>query len=137
MEIPAPVLRWAGHARVDVARPLVVGGGPLGERRLVPVTGGRVTGDWDGVVLAGGADWQEVHSDGSITLSARYPVQLSDGSTVCFVARGARAAASADGRFRTTLFFDGDTADTTSATVYLADGRKTDGAVEFDIFEVS
>ena len=137
MEIAAPVLRWAGHARVEVSAPVSLGPGPQGERRVVPVTGGRVTGAWDGVVLVGGADWQEVHADGSVTLSARYPVALSDGRTVCFVARGARPAASADGRFRTSLFFEGDTADATSTTVYVADGRKVDGAVEFDIFEVA
>lgn len=137
MEIAAPVLRWVGHARVVVGKPLTIGSGPIGERRLAPVTGGRVTGAWDGVVLAGGADWQEVYSDGSVSLSARYPVRLRDGNIVCFVARGARPAASVDGRFRTTLFFDGDTSDATSATVYLADGRKVDNAVEFDIFEVA
>ncbi len=137
MQIEAPVLRWVGHARVEVEAPVSLGPGPQGERRVVPVTGGRVTGAWDGVVLAGGADWQEVHADGSVTLSARYPVALSDGRTVCFVARGARPAAGAGGGFRTSLLFDGDTADATSATVYVADGRKVEGAVEFDIFEVA
>lgn len=137
IEIEPPVLRWVGHARVEVSAPVSLGRGLHGERRVVPVTGGRVTGAWDGVVLAGGADWQELHADGSTTLAARYPVALSDGRTVCFVARGSRPGASPGGRFRTSLFFEGDTADETSATVFVADGRKVDGAVEFDIFEVA
>ncbi len=136
-QIKAPVLRWVGHARVEVSAPVSLGLGPQGERRVVPVTGGRVTGAWDGVVLAGGADWQEIHADGSVTLAARYPVALSDGRAVCFVARGSRPAASSDGRFRTSLFFEGGTGDATSSTVYVADGRKVAGAVEFDIFEVA
>ena len=70
MQIEAPVLRWVGHARVEVSAPVSLGSGPQGERRVVPVTGGRVTGAWDGVVLAGGADWQEVHADGSATMKA-------------------------------------------------------------------
>ena len=96
-----------------------------------------MTGAWDGVILSGGADWQEVHGDGTTTIAARYPVSLSDGFTVCFVARGVRPASSVEGRFRTSLLVEGDTPDATSTTVYVADGRKVDGAVEFDIFEVS
>ncbi|MEO8105882.1 MAG: DUF3237 domain-containing protein [Actinomycetes bacterium] len=136
-EIEPPVLRWVGNAIVEVGKPLSVGRGPQGERRIVPVSGGRVTGAWDGVVQAGGADWQEVHTDGTTTLAARYPVMLSDGRTVCFVARGVRPAASVNGGFRTSLLVEGDTVDATSTTVYVAEGRKVDGAVEFDIFEVS
>ena len=137
IEIGSPVLRWVGHARVEGAPAVALGAGPLGDRRMVPLTGGQVTGAWNGVVLAGGADWQCVHPDGVVTLSARYPVQLDDGRTVCFVARGARPAEAADGRFSTSLLLEGETKDNSAGTVYVADGRKVDGVVEFDIYEVT
>jgi hypothetical protein len=136
IEIAAPALRWVGHARVEGAPPVPLGTGPLGDRRMVPLRAGQVTGAWNGVVLEGGADWQCVHSDGSVTLAARYPVRLDDDCTVCFVARGTRREEAADGRFATSLLLEGETADDSAATVFVAEGRKVERAVEFNIFEV-
>ena len=42
-------LEFIGQVEVAVAPPLVVGAGPLGQRRIVPILGGRVTGPrWPG-----------------------------------------------------------------------------------------
>ena len=39
---------------------------PYGERRLIDITGGRVTGPkLNGRILPGGADWQIIRSDGA------------------------------------------------------------------------
>lgn len=47
------------EARVKVDRPLVIGPGSHGLRRVVPISGGSVDGPaLRGVVVPGGADWQ-------------------------------------------------------------------------------
>lgn len=75
---------------VEVAAPQSVGAGPAGERRCVPITGGRVRGRLNGIVLAGGADWQVLRPDGSADLDARYMLALDDGTQVEVWSRGLR-----------------------------------------------
>jgi len=48
-------------------------------RRCVPILGGVVAGDFSGEVLPGGADWQQIGSDGAIEIDARYVLKLSQG----------------------------------------------------------
>ena len=43
----------------------------VGHRRVVPITGGRVTGLIDAVILPGGADWQVIRPDGTIEIDTR------------------------------------------------------------------
>lgn len=135
--IAAPKLRWVARATVEVGTPIPLHSTPDGQHRLVPVHGGQVVGEWRGVILGGGADWQTVHEDGSVGIDARYPVRLEDGSTVCFIARGVRPSGSPRGEFSTSLMLQGDAPADLSATVYLAVGQKATDAVEFDIFEVA
>ena len=55
----------------------------IGERRIVPITGGEVAGpQLQGTILPGGADWQVVCSDGTALLEARYVVETDDGALV-------------------------------------------------------
>jgi len=57
----APRLERLFRATVETGVPLSVGVGPLGERRIIPITGGRFEGErLSGDVLPGGADWQLV-----------------------------------------------------------------------------
>jgi len=51
----------------------------VANRRCIAITGGTVTGRYIGKVLAGGADWQTVGSDGAIEIDARYVLELSEG----------------------------------------------------------
>jgi hypothetical protein len=62
-----------------------------GHRRIIPVVGGTVTGDFTGSILAGGADWQTVRADGSIEIDGRYSAQADDGSLLYIRARGVRS----------------------------------------------
>ncbi len=135
--IAAPRLRWVAHAAVEVGAPIPLDVVPDGRRQLIPVRGGRVTGEWNGTILDGGADRQTVHDDGSVTIDARYPVQIGDGTTVTFIARGVRLVGGGDGAFSTSLLLEGAAPEGIGATVYLATGCKGVGAVEFDIFEVA
>jgi len=61
-----------------------------GHRRIIPVVGGTVTGDFAGTILAGGADWQTVRADGSIEIDGRYSARGDDGSLLYIRARGVR-----------------------------------------------
>ncbi len=63
-----------------------------GRRRVIPITGGTVTGAITGEVLPGGADWQTVRPDGVTLLTARYTVRLADGATVGVINSGVRRA---------------------------------------------
>ena len=62
-----------------------------GHRRIIPVVGGTVTGDFAGTILAGGADWQTVRADGSIEIDGRYSARGDDGSFLYIRARGVRS----------------------------------------------
>lgn len=64
---------------IDVGKPVVIGeiGGVT--RRCIPLLGGVVTGELEGIVLPGGADWQNVLPGGMIELEARYTLQLKAG----------------------------------------------------------
>ena len=62
-----------------------------GHRRIIPVVGGTVEGDFTGSILAGGADWQTVRADGSIEIDGRYSARGDDGSLLYIRARGVRS----------------------------------------------
>jgi Protein of unknown function (DUF3237) len=87
-----PRLEHLLRAVVEIAAPLSVGMTPLGERRIIPITGGRFEGEnIAGDVLAGGADWQLVRSDGTALLEARYTLRTRDGALVYVRNRGVRS----------------------------------------------
>lgn len=93
---PLPVPRVAGTlawtAAVDVATREPLGRTALGERFIVPITGGRFWGgpgfeSFHGIVLAGGADRQLVRSDGIKELTAEYEMQTHDGAVITVLNR--------------------------------------------------
>lgn len=87
-----PRLEHLFRAVVDIAAPLSVGMTPLGERRIIPITGGRFEGEnIAGDVLPGGADWQLVRFDGTALLEARYTLRTRDGALVYVRNRGVRS----------------------------------------------
>ncbi len=92
-----PRLDFVGTVEAEVAAPVVVGAGPAGERRIVPILGGRVSGPrLEGEILPGGADFQLIRPDGVAEIEARYAVRLPDGALVYVVNRGLRHAAPED-----------------------------------------
>jgi uncharacterized protein DUF3237 len=67
-----------------------------GHRRVVPITGGRVSGlvgaeVLEAEILAGGADWQLVRPDGGIEIDTRYSARTADGEYVHFRTSGVRS----------------------------------------------
>ena len=73
-------------------RPLqIIGATPGGYRRVGIVPSGVVEGErLSGRVLDGGADWQQVRSDGSTTLDVRLVLETFDGALIGMTYRGIR-----------------------------------------------
>jgi hypothetical protein len=83
MPLAAPNLEYVFTATVDLAAPIDMGTTDGQHRRIVPITGGLVSGPrLGGIVLAGGADWQAVLPDGSTRVSARYTLRATDGTPI-------------------------------------------------------
>lgn len=74
---------------VRVATPVIVGNDrKAGRRQLIPILDGMFAGEnpvtgapLNGTILPGGVDSQVIFPDGTCRLSARYGVQLDDGSS--------------------------------------------------------
>ncbi len=81
MDIPtAPRTEFVYQAHVDIAERIDLGRAPLGQRFIVPITGGVFEGPLlRGKVLAGGADRQLLRADGVRELDAFYEIQTDDG----------------------------------------------------------
>jgi len=85
------------EVQAEVAAPIVIGAGATGERRIVPIIGGRVSGPrLEGEIMPGGADFQLIRPDGVAEIEARYALRLNDGALVYVVNRGLRHAAPED-----------------------------------------
>ena len=69
--------------------PLTGGAGRLGQRRIIPITGGTVRGPrLNGRVLPGGADYELIRPDGNSRLEAHYGIEAEDGTPIYIVNRG-------------------------------------------------
>ena len=78
-----PRTEFVYEAIAELAPSMALGTGPLGERRMVPITGGTFEGPGlRGKVLAGGADRQLLRKDGVRQLDALYEMQTDDGAII-------------------------------------------------------
>jgi len=69
--------------------PQIVGSGPYGVRRIVPVKGGTITGPkLKGDVLPFGADWLLVRPDDVWELDVRVTIRTDDGELIYVYYRG-------------------------------------------------
>lgn len=139
------------HAELDPI--LRLGTTPYGERRVIGIRGGTVTGArLNGRVLPGGADWQIVRSDGAADIKARYTIESAQGGHILVSSEGLRHGSPevmdklARGEnvdpalyyFRTVMRFE--TAEPSLAwlnkILALARGKREPDAVRLDVFEV-
>jgi Protein of unknown function (DUF3237) len=80
---PTPQLELLCHLAVKVGAPQMIGPVLTGERRIVPILGGRFEGPkMRGEILVGGADWQIVAADGTASLEARYTLRTDDNALI-------------------------------------------------------
>lgn len=87
---PAPVLTPFCELSVDLAPIREMGPGRAGQRRIIPIVGGTVTGRVHGRILNLGADWQTIHADGSADLDTRYAFETEDGALIEIINKGVR-----------------------------------------------
>lgn len=87
----APQLEFLMHIAADVGELMSMGGGPLGERRVVAITGGTFEGPaLQGTIVPGGADWQIARADGVLDIDARYALRTGAGALIRVVSQGYR-----------------------------------------------
>ncbi len=67
-----------------------LGPGRAGQRRIIPISGGRVTGRVSGTIQNIGADWQTIFADGSADIDTRYAFETDDGALIEIVNVGVR-----------------------------------------------
>jgi hypothetical protein len=83
LPILPPRADFIWEAVVEIGPTMMLGAGPTGERRMVPITGGTFAGPrLRGRVLPGGADRQLVRADGVRRLDALYEMQAEDGAVI-------------------------------------------------------
>lgn len=91
MDLPAPSLELVCTLMVELAPIRAMGRGRAGERRIIPIVGGTVSGpELSGRILNVGADWQTVFADGLAELDTRYAMETHDGATIEIINYGYR-----------------------------------------------
>jgi hypothetical protein len=87
----APQFEFLMRIAADVGELQTMGGGPLGERRVVAITGGTFEGpQLQGSILPGGSDWQIARADGVLDIDARYALRTAGGALIRVVSQGYR-----------------------------------------------
>ena len=77
--------------QAELAGIMNLGQTPYGERRIIDILGGTVTGrKLKGRVLPGGADWQIIRADGVADIQARYTIESEAGSRILVSSEGLR-----------------------------------------------
>lgn len=78
--------------KMSAAPPLMLGKTPLGDRRIVAVTGGTFEGPKlrGKVVEEGGSDWILARPDGSLQLNVRVTLKTDDGALIGMSYQGYR-----------------------------------------------
>lgn len=98
MKFPAPpALEHLATLNVQVAAPLDVGMTPFGQRRIISIPEGTVTGaQLNGRVLPGGADFQSIRSATFTDIQARYIIETDEGERIYVENTGIRSGSEAD-----------------------------------------
>lgn len=90
-KLPVPELRHSFTLQVELGKPIELGQGRAGTRRIIPIVGGKAMGpDIHGEILNLGADWQTVFADGAADLDTRYALRTADGAVIEIVNVGSR-----------------------------------------------
>lgn len=97
--LPAPELQHVCDLEVELAPVMEMGAGRAGQRRIIPIIGGKVTGPrLNGRILNLGADWQTIFpaassggpSGGLAELDTRYAMETDDGAVIEIINYGFR-----------------------------------------------
>ena len=146
---PEPI--FTIHA--ELAGIMNLGATPYGERRIIDILGGTVTGPkLQGRILPGGADWQIIRADSAADIQARYTIETEAGGRILVTSDGLRhgpkevleALARGDKvdpalyYFRTVMRFEtaDPEADWMNRILAIARGTREARSVRLDVYEV-
>jgi hypothetical protein len=90
LTLQAPAVRPFCRLEVELAPVIDMGLGRFGQRRIIPIIGGRVSGRVSGTILDLGADWQTVAHDEVAELHARYAFRTGEGAVIEIINQGFR-----------------------------------------------
>jgi hypothetical protein len=90
---PDPKLTFVFEETVTLAADITPGKTAMGERNIVPITGGHFEGPGDGAgikgtILPGGWDWQLRRADGCLWIKADYMLKTDDGAVINVINQG-------------------------------------------------
>ncbi len=86
-----PKLEHVCTLTVELADIMEMGQGRGGQRRIIPIIGGKVEGpELRGTILNLGADWQTVFDGGLAQLDTRYAFETHDGAIIEIINFGLR-----------------------------------------------
>lgn len=89
--LPAPALSFLCDMELTVEGAHLPGKTPIGNRRIIRVTGGALRGDkLTAEVIPGGDDWITVRDDGTIIQDVRILLKTDDGELILMMYRGIR-----------------------------------------------
>ncbi|PKR77855.1 DUF3237 domain-containing protein [Halalkalibacillus sediminis] len=87
----APELNFLFDMELEVEAPHLPGKTPVGNRRVIRVSGGYFQGkELKGEVVPGGDDWITVREDGTIIQDVRILLKTDDGELIMMTYRGIR-----------------------------------------------
>jgi Protein of unknown function (DUF3237) len=126
---------------------------PYGERRMIGIIGGSVSGPkLKGRILPGGADWQIIRNDGAADIKARYAIETEAGALIMVTSEGLRHGPpdvmerltrgdNVDPRhyyFRTVMRFEtaAPAVDWLNRILAIAKGQREPHVVRLDVYEV-
>ena len=79
MSLPVPTLDHVCDLKVTLDPIREMGAGRAGQRRIIPIVGGTVSGPLlQGKLLNLGADWQTIYRSGLAELDTRYALETDD-----------------------------------------------------------
>ena len=89
--LACPTLRHVCDLEVELDPIREMGQGRAGQRRIIPIRGGRVSGPHlNGRISDSGADWQTIFPDGLAELNTRYSLETEDGAIIEIINYGYR-----------------------------------------------
>lgn len=139
--------------QAELAGIMNLGRTPYGERRIIDILGGTVSGPkLNGRILPGGADWQIIRTDGAADIQARYTIETEAGARILVSSDGLRHGppdvmeklARGDEvdpslyYFRTVMRFETSAPEVSwlNRILALARGQREAHAVRLNVFEV-
>lgn len=86
---PSVPTEYAFTIEAAIGEALPMGPSADGERRSIPITGGKFSGEGiNGEVVPGGADYQVTRTDGTTFITAVYMIKTDDGALINVINEG-------------------------------------------------